>query len=149
MSLSKAFTKHMATLTTELTASAEINTQTNTVNFSIEKVTMPKGVTPESLGVHVNFINDMAAVTESATADIARTMFKDNDSLTTVDSTLAICEGLTIRSQHHLKQSLGEDTFLFGESTTVVGFVGNEDQAKWLSETQEHSKELARKLFNK
>lgn len=149
MSISKAFTKHMNTLATQLTESADINSQTNTINFSLEKVTLPKGVTPESLGVHVEFINDMAAVTESATADIARTMFKDNDKLTTVDSALTICDGLTIRSQHHLQQNLGEETFLYGESTSVVSFMGNEEQSKWLADVQQHNKELARALFNK
>lgn len=149
MSISKAFTKHMQELTTQLTDTADVNKQTNTVALSLEKVTFPKGVTQESLGVHVNFINEVAAGAESVTADLARQMFKDNDKLTTVDSTLAVCEGLTIRSQHHLKQTLGDDKFLYGESTTSIDFLGTAEQAKWLNDVSEHNKELARGLFNK
>lgn len=149
MSITKAFKKHMTALTAQIEESADINTATNTINFSLEKVEMPEGVTKESLGVHVNFINDLSAGVESSTADIARTMFADNDKLTTVDSSLVVCDGLTIRSQHHLKQTLGDDNFLYGESTTVIGFEGTEEQAKWLSDMQEHSKTLARNLFNK
>lgn len=146
MSLNKAFQTQMKKTVTNLVDNAEIIKETNTVVFDVSKIEFPENVTQDSIQTHVNFFNDVSAAQEAATADIANSLFADNNKLTTVDSTLSFCDGLTIQSQHHLKQKVGDD-YIYGESTTALNFLGNEDQAKWLDDIREANKLTATALF--
>lgn len=148
MSLNKAFQTQMKKTVANLVDNADVIKETNTVVFDASKIELPENVTQDSIQTHVDFFNDVSAAQEAATADIANSLFANNDKLTTVDSTLILGEGLTIQSQHHLKQKVGDD-YIYGESTTMLNFLGNEDQAKWLDDIRETNKLTATALFNK
>ena len=148
MSLNNEYTKLMGNGVTSLVENHDYNKATNHVTFDQKKAieSMPKGVTPESLQTHVTYINNTSGQVREATAQIARTQYAENDKLTNVDGTLEI-GGVVFNSQHHLKQSIGEDAHLFGHSTTQVSYQHSTDHADWLAEHDKINIDLATKLF--
>jgi hypothetical protein len=94
---------------------------------------------------HVNVINELSAQAEAATAQIAREQYANDNSLTTIDGTLNF-GGFSINTQHHLQQQVG-DEHLWGISTTAVDYLHSDEQAAWLSEARDASRDLATKLF--
>lgn len=146
MSLNNEYAELMGNGVTSLVEHHNYNKATNHVTFDPAKLEMPKGVTPESLQTHVNYINNTSGQVREATAQIARTQYAENPKLTNVDGTLEI-GGVVFNSQHHLKQSIGEDAYLFGHSTTQVSYQHSADHADWLSEHDQINIDLATKLF--
>lgn len=145
MSVNKTYGETMDLGVKGLIEHSNYDKVTNHATFDASKVEFPEGVTPESLGTHVTFINDLTAQAEEATAQIAREQFGRNDKLTTIDSTLAF-DMFSINSQHHLRQQIGDD-FIYGGATTIVDYVHTDEQATWLNTQRTANQELAEKLF--
>lgn len=145
MSLNKAYTEKMDKNVKSLVEHSSYDKVTNHATFDASKVEMPEGITTESIKTHVEFINELTAVSEQATAEIARTAFGDNDKLTTVDATLDM-GAFTINSQHHLSQQVGEEK-LFGHSMTEINYMHSTEQADWMDLNRTANQEAAAKLF--
>lgn len=145
MSLNKEYAEKMEAGVKELVENSTYDKVTNHVVFDKEKVSLPEGVTVESMQTHVNFFNDLSALTESAVSQIARTEFATNDKLTTVDGTLDY-GFFSINSQHHLQQQVGEE-YLYGQSTTAIDYVHTEEQTQWVADQRQASTAEAAKLF--
>lgn len=146
MSLNNEYAELMGNGVASLVEHHNYNKGSNHVTFDSSKVEMPKGVTPESLQTHVNYINNTSGQVREAVAQIARSQYAENDKLTKVDGTLEI-GGVTFNSEHHLKQSIGEDAWLFGHSTTQVTYQHSSEHADWLAEQDQVNIDLATKLF--
>jgi hypothetical protein len=147
MSLNNEYAKLMGNGVDSLVEHHNYNKATNHVTFNAEKVELPKGITNESLQQHVSFINDTSGQVRQAVATIARTEYESNKKLTTVDGTLEL-GGVIFNSQHHLKQQIGEDAFLYGHSTTQTTYQHSEDHADWMAEQDKVNIEMATKLFS-
>lgn len=145
MSVNKEFGEMMDKEVKALVKNGEYNKSTNHVTFSAEKIELPKGVTTESLGEHVKFINNLSAQVEVATGQFGLDQFEHNKELTTIDGTLNMGD-FTINSQFHLKQQVGED-FIFGQHTTAIDYAYSEEQTEYLQTQRASSHELAAKLF--
>lgn len=129
----------------DLVKHSEFNKSTAHVVFNAEKISMPENITEQSLADHVNWINGVSAQVETANARIAREQYEHDNKLTTVDGTLNL-GALTINTQHHLKQQVGEE-FLYGQATTAVDYMHTPEAAEWLQTQRTSSQELAAKLF--
>lgn len=129
----------------DLIKHSNFNKATAHVVFSSENLSMPENITEQSLAEHVNWINGVSAQVETANARIAREQYEQDNKLTTVDGTLNL-GALTINTQHHLKQQVGEE-FLYGQGTTAIDYMHTPEQAEWLSTQRTSSQELAQKLF--
>jgi hypothetical protein len=147
MSLNNEYAKLMGNGVDSLVENHNYNKATNHVTFDAEKVELPKGITPESLQAHVGFINNTSGQVREATAVIARNEYANNNKLTTVDGTLDL-HGVVFNSQHHLKQTIGEDAHLYGHSTTQVTYHHSEDHANWMAEQDRVNVDMATKLFS-
>lgn len=147
MSLNKDFSERMQKAVDQMKEKGQFNALTNHVNFGADAVTLPEGITEESMKQHVDFINETSGQLETATALIAREQHANNDKLSTVDGSYHI-GGVTINSQHHLRQQVGGDEWVFGESTTAISYVHSDEQTQWLTEQRETSVAEAAKLFS-
>ncbi len=152
MSINKQYGEYMDKGLKAIVESSNFDKATNHVTFDADKLDMPKGVTKDSIKTHVTFFNDLstlteliAALTEQATAQVARDQYAENNKLTTIDGTLNL-GAFSINSQHHLKQQVGEE-YLYGQSTTAVDYVHSSEAADWLNTQRIASQELAQKLF--
>ena len=145
MSVNKTYGEKMAQEVKSLIEHSDYNKATNHIVFNPEKLNLPEGVTVESAKVHVDWINDLSAQAEQATAEIAREQFATNDKLTTIDGTLAL-GSFSVQTQHHLKQQVGED-WIYGQSTTAVDYNHSVEQAEWLDTQRGANQDLASKLF--
>lgn len=148
MSLNNEYAKLMGNGVANLVENHNYNAASNTIVYDASKVVFPEGVTSESLQTHVNFINDTSGQVRQATAEIARNQFENNPKLTTVDGKLDI-GGVIINSQHHLRQTIGEEAYLYGHSTTQVTYHHTQEHADLLAEQDKTNIELATALFNK
>lgn len=145
MSVNKSYDEVMKETVEGLVKNSDYDKATNHVTFNPEKLVFPEGVTPETVKTHVEWINDLTASTEQATAEMARDLFKENDKLTTLDATLSL-GSFSINSQHHLSQQVGEE-FIYGNSLTAVDYMHTTEQADWLDTQRTANQELATKLF--
>ena len=145
MSQNKSFADKMAAGVTGLVENADWSKATRHATFAGDKVTLPDGVTVDTINAHIDLFNTLTSQAEVATAQIGREQRKEDDTLTTVDSTLTL-GNFVVNSQHQLSQKAGEDT-LYGLSTTTVDYVHTEEQTDWLSKQRESNQELAAALF--
>lgn len=148
MSLNEEYAKLMGNKVEVLVEHHKYDKGTNHVTFDPAKVQFPEGVTSESLQTHVTFINDTTTQVREAVAQIARNEFKNNDKLTTLDGTLDV-GGVIFNSQHHLKQSVGEENWLYGLSTTQVTYHHSQDNADYMASRDKVNIEMATQLFSK
>ena len=146
MSLNKKYGEYMDESVKGLVDNATVDSKTNHTTFSADKLTLPKGVTTESIKTHVTLFNDLSAQVEAATGEVARSEYAKNDKLTSMDGTLDL-GAFTINAQHHLKQKVG-DNDLYGVSTTAVDYIHSEEQSTWLETNRQQDQELAKKLFS-
>jgi hypothetical protein len=145
MSLNKEYGEHMNNGVAGLVKHGTYDKATQHVTFNSAELPLPEGVTADSMKTHVNVINELSAQAEAATAQIAREQYANDNSLTTIDGTLNF-GGFSINTQHHLQQQVG-DEHLWGISTTAVDYIHSDEQAAWLTESRDSSRELAAKLF--
>lgn len=145
MSLNKEFLNSMKAKVDLMVEKGSYDQATHHVHFGEDAVVLPEGVTPESIGTHIDFFNSTAAAAEVATAQIARTQYETNDKLTTIDSTFSI-GGFNVNSQHHLSQQVGED-HIYGQGVTAVDYRYGDDLSAWVSEQRDTSVAQATKLF--
>lgn len=145
MSVNKEYGESMDNGVKDLLEHRNFDKATNHVTFSAENLELPEGVTEESLNQHIGLINDLSAQVEVATRHVAFEAYENNKDLTTIDGTLSL-GGMTINSQFHLKQQVGEE-HIYGASTTAVDYVHAPEQAEWLGTQRTAGQELAAKLF--
>lgn len=145
MSVNKEYGEQMEAGVKDLLEHKDFNKSTNHVHFKAENLELPEGITEESLTQHVNLINDLSAQVEVATQRVGLEQYEHNKDLTTLDGSLSL-GALTINSQFHLKQQIGEE-HIYGQSTTAVDYVHAPEQAEWLSAQRTASQEQAAKLF--
>lgn len=142
----KTFEEQMNKAVELLKKDAEFNKATGHVTFSPKSLSLPKGVTEESMTQHVNFLNDLTGQVEVATAQLAQDYYGEDNNLTTLDGGLN-WGGMQLNSQHHLKQQVG-DEWLYGNSTTAIDYVHSDESAEWLNTQREANKTLAKNLFS-
>lgn len=145
MTVNKTYGETMDLAVKNMVEFGNYDKATNHVTFAPDKVELPEGITTESVAQHVNWINDLSAQAEQATAEFARNAFGDNDKLTTLDGTLNM-GAFQVNTQHHLRQQVG-DEFLYGHSTTAVDYIHSTEQAAWVDTQRQADHELAAKLF--
>lgn len=147
MSLNNEYAKLMGNGVATLVEHHNYNKASNHVTFDASKVEFPENITPESLQEHVSFINNTSGQVREAVAQIARTQHAENNKLTTVDGTLELA-GVVFNSQHHLRNTIGEDVHMYGHSTTQTTYVHSDDHATWMAEQDQINVDLATKLFS-
>lgn len=113
--------------------------------FDASKVTLPEGVTQETIKTHAALFTDLSGQVEGATAEITRTAHKDNEKIVSTDGTLLFGD-VEITSQHHLKDKVGDD-YLYGTSVTCVDYVHSAEASEWLASTRENNQKIAQDLF--
>lgn len=146
MSLNSEYAKLMGNGVATLVEHHDYNKASNHVTFDATKVELPENITVESLQEHVSFLNDTSGQVREAVAQIARTAHGDNKKITTVDGTLEL-GGVVFNSQHHLRNTIGEDVHMYGHSTTQTTYTHSEDHAAWMAEQDQVNVDLATKLF--
>lgn len=146
MSLNKEFGASMDAAVAQLVEKGVFDKATAHVTYGIDAVTLPEGITEDSMKQHVEFINNTASAVEVATAQIARDQHADNDKLQTVDATFSF-GGFDINSQHHLRQQIDEE-YVYGQSTTAVDYQHGSDLSAWMVDQRESSVQQATKLFS-
>jgi hypothetical protein len=144
--LNKEFGESMDLGIKNLMDNHKFHKATTHVEFDASKLSMPEGITLDSIATHSEYINNLALQAESATSQIARQLHGDNKELTTLDSTLKLGNALDINSTHHLRQQVGEE-YIYGGHTTAVDFHHSQMQADWLSNNRAADQDLAAKLF--
>lgn len=145
MSVNRTYGEEMDLRVKEMVGTSSYDKATNHVTFDPAKLEKPEGITDESIKTHVDWFNDVSAIAEQATAQVARTQFESNNKLTTLDGTLEL-GAFTVNTQHHLRQQVGEEQ-VYGQSTTAVDYVHNTEQAAWLATQRKSDTELATALF--
>lgn len=145
MSLNNSFDEVMESGVTNLVNSADVNSVSGHATFAVTPELFNNDVTQESLGVHINFLNNLTAQAEQATATISRTAFEENNDLVSMDSTLDLGY-LQIQSQHFLKQDVGDNT-LYGQAITTIDYNYSEDLNNYRDQMAGANSELAAKLF--
>lgn len=139
----KAFGKVMDAQVAELVKGAEIHKETHHIKFA--PVTMPEGVTTETLQAHVNFINQTGLAVEAATFQIGQDQFADTKQ-ETWDGRLEMFEGLTFNSDVRLREVIGEET-LYGTTQTFIDHPHTQEMVDWYSSFHDRNVELATALF--
>lgn len=147
MSLNSEYAKLMGNGVATLVEHHNYNKASNHVTFDAAKVEFPENITTESLQQHVEFINNTSGQVREAVAQIARTQHADNSKLTTVDGTLEL-GGVVFNSQHHLRNQIGEDTYMYGHSTSQTTYHHSSEHANWMAEQDQVNVDLATKLFS-
>lgn len=128
-----------------LITGADINEVTGHAALTFPESLYPEGITQDSLGLHVDFLNVIGSATEAATAKMARDAYEKNNDNIQFDSTLDF-GFLQIQSQHFLKQDLGDNT-LYGQSTTTMDYQHGEELSGWRDQMITANAEEAAKLF--
>lgn len=116
------------------------------VTFDPTSVQLPEGVTAESMSKHINALNDLTGQVGGATAEIARREYEANKKIERVDGTLE-WGGVTINSDHDLRQKVGDD-YIYGSTVTTTIHDYSPEQTSWLEENLAHNASLAKDLFD-
>jgi len=147
MSLNNEYAKLMGNGVASLVEHHDYNKGSNHVTFDASKVEFPENVTVESLQTHVNFLNDTSGQVREAVAQIARKQYEENNKISTVDGTLEL-GGVIINSQHHLRNQIADDVYIYGHSTTQTTYQHSGDHATWMAEQDQVNVDMATKLFS-
>ena len=145
MSLNTNFDEIMENGVTALVAGADVNNITSHATFQAGPEIFNDEVTQDSLGVHLNFLNNLVAQSEQATAQLSRAAFDENNENTSFDSTLDLGYA-QIQSQHFLKQDVGDNT-LYGQSVTSIDYNYTDDLNNYREQMSNSNSEAAAKLF--
>lgn len=116
------------------------------VTFDPASVTVPEGITEDSMRKHLHAINDITGQVSSAMGEITRREHGENKKVERADGTL-VYGGFTINSDHDLRQKIGDD-HIYGTSVTAVVHDYTAEQSAWLEENQAHNASLAKGLFD-
>lgn len=117
------------------------------VHYDATKLEHPEGITNESIALHVPYFNALGGQVTAATAEVARTAHAENKDILKVDGTLTLPGGMVIHSEHELRQKVGENEYLFGQSTTMVDYQHSEEAAAWYDSIQASNAAIAESLF--
>jgi len=145
--LNKEFGESMQQGIQNLVDNHKYHKATNHIEFDASKLSMPEGITLDSIATHSDYINTLALQAEAATSQIGRKVYGEDKNISTLDSTLKLGTALDINSTHHLRQQVGEE-YIYGGQTTAVDFHHSQLQADWLSENRAADQDLAAKLFS-
>lgn len=147
MSKPLSFEELQKKLTENLVKNHQYEKATNVAIFDASKIPLPKGITNESIPLHVNFFNSLTGAAEEATAQITRDLWEKNNDHLNTDGTLQF-DGLHFNTSHVLKQQVG-DADLFGASTSILDFQFTQECSDWLAQSRSTNEELAASLFKK
>jgi len=152
MSLNKDYAEQQAAAVKQLVEKGVYDKATYHTVFGHDAVTLPEGVTPESIATHVEFINNTASAVEVANAELTRLAHAQNEKMTAGTATFAM-GGLTINSEHRLRQQVGtlgeNEAWEYGRSTTAVDYVHSDVATTWLTDQREAQIAQATALFSK
>ncbi|QDJ97408.1 hypothetical protein D9_0078 [Aeromonas phage D9] len=128
-----------------LVKGADIHNATHTIKFKAEDLTMPKGVTAESLDLHMNFINQSSEQVSAAVMDIAQDRYEDTKHLAW-DGVLEVTPGLTLTGFANLREEVDGEA-VFGSMSSLVDYNYGTELTDWITSNQELMAEKAKKLF--
>jgi len=147
MSLNNEYQKQQDAAVQQLVEKGQFDKATNHITFGLDAVTLPEGITQESMQQHVDFINNTASAVEVANAQLARLEHAQNDKLTTTSASFGF-GGFNITSEHRLQQQVDE-SYIYGQSTTTIDYVHSAEAAAWYADQRDASITQATALFNK
>lgn len=143
MSTNKAFGKVIDAQIAELVKGAEIHKETHHIAF--KEFSTDEGITKETLKTHIDFINRTGMAVEAATFQIAKEQFPETK-VEAWDGRLELFEGLTVSSDVHLREVVGEDT-IYGATQTFIDHPHAQEMVDWYSAFRDRNVELATNLF--
>lgn len=114
-------------------------------HFDETKVTLPEGVTIETINAHISLFNDLNGQVEDAVAQQTRTAHAENDKILSTTGSLTM-GNLAITSQHHLQQKIGEQV-LYGGSVTAADYIYSQEANDWVATMQSNNASMAENLF--
>lgn len=126
-----------------LVKDAEVHKETGVVVFKAPE--LPKGITSDSLGQHVNFINQMSVASDLALGQISNEQYPDSKQAKWT-SELQLVDGLKISSGYQVQEVVGEET-LYGISETFVDYNYGEELSAFHSEFAQINADRAAELF--
>lgn len=144
MSKNKPFGKVQEARIKELVDNAEIHKDTHHISYKL-----PASLTNEKLEQlkeSVETINGWGLAVEAATNEIAQTQFPETKH-EHWDGRLSMFDGLTMNSDAHLREVIGEDT-IYGGSQLFIDHPHSQDMVDWYSTYAEVNVERAKKLFD-
>lgn len=150
MSTNKPFGKTMEARIKELVDNAEIHKDTHHIGFKLpaelsEKKELKFGSEVEVIEHAVDVINGYGLAVEAATFEIGQNQFPETK-IEAWDGRLNMFEGLTINSDVHLREVVGEDT-IYGATQTFIDHPHTQEMVDWYSSFRDRNVELATNLF--
>ena len=139
------FNNNMSALISSLTGAATVHKETGAISFEQPKDFFPKGITSDSLNLHVNFINQASVAMEGAVSELAIQHYPDAK-LDKWDGSLDLgC--LTLSAGIQLQEQLeGQDT-IYGTTQSFVDYQFQEELNNWYGEFAATNKVRAAALF--
>lgn len=149
--VNKAFGKVTTARIEDLVKNAEVHKDTHHIGFKIpESMTEKKDLTfatEVDVVTHaVDLINGYGLAVEAATTQIAHDQFGETKH-ETWDGRLAMFDGLTINSDVHLREVIGDET-IFGGTQTFVDHPHSQEMIDWYASFRDTNAERAKKLFD-
>lgn len=150
MSTNKPFGKTMEARIKDLVDNAEIHKDTHHIGFKLptelsEKKELKFDSEVEVIEHAVDVINGYGLAVEAATFEIGQSQFPETK-IEAWDGRLNMFEGLTINSDVHLRDVVGEDT-IYGATQTFIDHPHSQEMVDWYSSFRDRNVELATNLF--
>lgn len=147
----KGFGKVMEARVADLVKNAEVHTETHHIGFKLpEELSAKKELRFDNevqvVEHAVDLINGYGLAVEAATFQLGHDQFPETKH-ETWDGRLEMFQGLTINSDVHLREVVGEDT-LFGNTQTFIDHPHSQDMVDWYSSFRDSNMERAKKLFD-
>lgn len=140
------FAASMDSAVAALVKSADVHTATHTTVFKADAVTMPEGITPESLVKHVSFINETSAAVPAAVAEIALANYEETKH-EKWDGVLELAPGLSLTGGVQLREEVDGNT-TFGTIHSLVDHHYSPELTDWMTGHQADLATKASKLFD-
>lgn len=139
------FNNNMTSLINSLTGAATVHKETGAITFETPKDFFPKGITQDSLNLHVNFINNAGVAMEAAVSELAITNYPEAK-LTKWDGELDLgC--LTLNAGIQLQEELEGQDPMFGITQSFTDYRFSDDLNTWYGDFAEANRTRAAALF--
>lgn len=139
------FASAMNTTVDALVKGADVHSATHTAVFKASDLTMPEGVTEESLAKHVKFINETSAAVPAAVAKIAADQYEETKH-EKWDGALTLIPGLTFTGGVQLREEV-DGNVAYGVTQSLTDYTYDQELTDWMVDHQADLATKAADLF--
>lgn len=139
------FNNNMTSLINSLTGAATVHKETGAISFEAPKDFFPKGITQDSLDLHVGFINNAGVAMEAAVSELAISNYPDSK-LLKWDGELNL-GSLTLSAGIQLQEELEGQDPMYGITQSFTDYRFSDELQNWYGEFADANKSRAAALF--